>query len=363
MKHICFFSGDITRGGGTERVATAVANGLARLGKYKVSFLSLVQQRETPFYPIEPGIPCAALTQSGKWVRPGPGYLPFLPKLRRFLKTRQVDVAVDIDIVLDALTLPAAAGLGVRVISWEHFAFQFEQSVPYRRMISRLTARFADDIVTLTAHDRGNYQETLHRKNRIVTIENPVRFPAETSAKREKLILTVGRLEYGKGTDLLAGVIPEVLRRCEGWRWCFLGEGEGRGALEAVRREHGLGDRLLLPGVVQDVEGWLLRSSLMVMASRSEGLSMCLLEARACQVPCIAFDVPVAPGELIRHGGNGFLVPPFDTVCMAGRIVQLAQDDALRGRFSDAAAEGMEPYRLDAVLEKWVRLLEAAGGP
>ena len=164
-------------------------------------------------------------------------------------------------------------------------------------------------------------------------------------------------------TDLLAGVIPEVLRRCVGWRWCFLGEGEGRGALEAVRREHGLGDRLLLPGVVQDVEGWLLRSSLMVMASRSEGLSMCLLEARACRVPCIAFDVPVAPGELIRHGWNGFLVPPFDTVCMAGRIVQLAQDDALRGRFSDAAAEGMEPYRLDAVLGKWVRLLEAAGEP
>ena len=52
MKHICFFSGDITRGGGTERVATAVANGLARLGKYKVSFLSLVQQRDRARDPV-----------------------------------------------------------------------------------------------------------------------------------------------------------------------------------------------------------------------------------------------------------------------------------------------------------------------
>ncbi len=229
MKHICFFSGDITRDGGTERVAAAVANGLACLGKYKVSFLSLTRKRETSFYPIAPGITCSVLMEGREWVKPGPGYLPFLPKLRRFLKAQRVDVVVDIDIVLDALTLPAAAGLPVRIISWEHFAFQFEQSVPYRRMISRLTARFADDIVTLTARDRDNYREKLHRKEGIVTIENPVRFPAVTNAAREKLILTVGRLEYGKGTDLLAGVVPGVLRRCGGWRWCFLGEGEGRG--------------------------------------------------------------------------------------------------------------------------------------
>ena len=35
MINICFFAGDITRSGGTERVAITVANGLSRRGKYK----------------------------------------------------------------------------------------------------------------------------------------------------------------------------------------------------------------------------------------------------------------------------------------------------------------------------------------
>lgn len=357
MKHICFFSGDITRCGGTERAATMVASGLSRTGRYKVSILSLVEQMETPFYPIEPEIKRFVLKADRKWVRLGPGYLPFIPKLRRFLKRQQVDVIVDVDIVLDVLTLPAAAGLKVHTISWSHFAFQYEQSVPHRRVISRLAARFADDIITLTRQDQTNYEERLYRRKRITTIENPVSFPQKLAKEREKLLITVGRLTPMKGTDLLAGIIPEVLEQCKDWKWCLLGDGECRELLETVRRQHGLEDRLLLPGVVKDVESWLLRASVMVMASRSEGLGLCLLEAEACGVPCIAFDVPVGPGEIIHHGENGFLVPPFHTEDMAGKIVQLTQDDALRERFAEAAITGMEKYRLDGVLKKWIHLL------
>ncbi len=357
MKHICFFSGDITRCGGTERAAAMVAGGLNRTGSYKVSILSLVEQIETPFFPIEPEIKRFVLKPDRKWVRPGPGYLPFIPRLRRFLKQQRVDVIVDADIVLDVLTLPAAAGLAVRTVSWSHFAFQFEQSVPYRRAISRLTARFADDIVTLTRRDQTNYEERLRRRKRITAIENPVSFPQKLTGEREKLLITVGRLTHIKGTDLLAGIIPEVLEQCGDWKWCFLGDGECRELLEAVRRQHGLEDRLLLPGAVKDVESWLLRSSVMVMASRSEGLGLCLLEAEACGVPCIAFDVPAGPAEIIRHGENGFLVQPFNTEDMAGKIVRLTEDGALRERYAEAAIAGLEKYRLDEVLKKWMNLL------
>ena len=41
MKKICFFSGDITRNGGTERVSAMIANALAKQGFYEILFLSL----------------------------------------------------------------------------------------------------------------------------------------------------------------------------------------------------------------------------------------------------------------------------------------------------------------------------------
>ena len=36
MKKICFFSGDITRSGGTERVSTVIANQLVKNKKFNI---------------------------------------------------------------------------------------------------------------------------------------------------------------------------------------------------------------------------------------------------------------------------------------------------------------------------------------
>ena len=43
-KKICFFSGDITRSGGTERVAIQLANALRKDHTYEICFLSLTEQ-------------------------------------------------------------------------------------------------------------------------------------------------------------------------------------------------------------------------------------------------------------------------------------------------------------------------------
>ena len=52
MIKVCFFSGDITRSGGTERVAVMIANALAADSSVKVCFLSLVEQKEAPFFEL-----------------------------------------------------------------------------------------------------------------------------------------------------------------------------------------------------------------------------------------------------------------------------------------------------------------------
>ena len=167
---ICFFSGDITRSGGTERVSIQLANALKQDGTYDICFVSLTEQSENPFYPLDPEIERYHLSE--KWINPGPGYLPLIGKLRRLIKERKIDIIIDIDIVLDVLSIPATRGLNTKVVSWEHFNCEFEQSVLYRRLISKLTAFFADYIVTLTKDDKENYGRILGRKTRISAIYN-----------------------------------------------------------------------------------------------------------------------------------------------------------------------------------------------
>ena len=56
-KNICFFSGDITNSGGTERVATIIASELAKeKSKYNIYFVSLFEKRKESFFYLDSSI-------------------------------------------------------------------------------------------------------------------------------------------------------------------------------------------------------------------------------------------------------------------------------------------------------------------
>lgn len=354
---ICFFSGDITRSGGTERVSIQLANTLQKKPNYEISFLSLTEQEETPFYDLHPAIKRYRLGE--RWINPGPGYLPLIGKLRRFLRKHQIDILIDIDMVLDVLSIPAARHTGTKVVSWEHFTVDFERSVRYRRLILRYSVKRSDYIVVLTDGDLEAYRNELGRRRAIRRIYNPVAYRYENTpvAQREKLIVTVGRLTPEKGMDDLQTVAAAVLERYPDWRWLLLGEGPEREKLERFVAEHGLHGRLVLKGNVSNVDEYLARASIFVMTSRYEGLGLSMMEARELKVPCVSFDVKMGPQELIHHERDGFLVPAFDCAAMAGRIGQLVEDPALRSRFAERAYDRMEQFHMECIAGQWEELL------
>lgn len=357
QKTICFFCGDVTRCGGTERASTMIANLLHRQGLYRVIFLSLIEHDPKPFFPLDEGIARHRLGDA--WIDPGPGYLKYVPKLRKFLKSQDVDIIIDVDIVLDCLSVPAAMGLKTRVISWEHFNYQFEQSVPYRKLILNYMVRRSDYVITLTERDREQYVRHLKRQERIQAICNPVEEPASVpEIEKEKWIITVGRLVPQKGPEYLIEVAQRVLQRHPDWQWILLGEGEMKPALEDRIRDRQLEGRLVLKGNVQNVGGYLQRSQIYVMTSRYEGLAMSLLEAKAQGLPCVAFDVPTGPAELIMDGINGYLIPAFACDQMEEKLERIIEDAELRKRFSSNAKLGMEKYRPDFILAQWNQVIE-----
>jgi glycosyltransferase involved in cell wall biosynthesis len=44
------------------------------------------------------------------------------------------------------------------------------------------------------------------------------------------------------------------------------------------------------------------------MNSRFEGIGMALIEAMACGLPCISFNCPNGPADIIDNEKNGFLI-------------------------------------------------------
>ena len=370
MKRICFFSGDITRGGGTESVAVLIANGLAGQGRHEILFLSLVEQQRTPAFYIRPEIRRYHLGE--KWIQPGPGYLAVLSKLRRFLREQRVDILVDIDIVLDILSLPVRRETGVKVVSWGHFSYYFEQESLYRRWILRFGAKRADYCITINEENRRCYEQYLHRDKALRTIYNPAvscrrkeidsdreHGSVQTAVSDGKYILWAGRLTEIKGVDYLAETAERVLKILPGWKWLVAGDGELREWLENFGRGHGLADRLVLLGRVADLEPYYRDAGIFVLTSHSEGLPMCPLEAKSQGLPCVSFDIRTGPGEIIRDGVNGYLVEPYDCGRLAERIVELASDDSLREQFARDAALDMEKFDLECILDSWNEVFES----
>lgn len=63
-------------------------------------------------------------------------------------------------------------------------------------------------------------------------------------------IVTIGRLVYRRGTDLLAGVIPLICQKYSDIRFLIGGDGPKRIVLEETRERHQLQERVALLGTL-----------------------------------------------------------------------------------------------------------------
>ncbi len=357
MINICFFSGDITRTGGTERVSIILANALTKEPSLNISILSLTEGGDATFFPLDETIPRTCMSK--KWITPGPGYLPLIPKLKKYLQKNDIDLIIDIDIVLDVLSVPASKGLKTKVISWEHFNYMFEQGYLYRRAILKHCTAKSDATVTLTNKDAQAHRDAFPSKNMILSINNPVEMPGKPAKKikRKKAILTVGSLSKRKGTDLLIETAGSVLPDHPDWRWYVLGDGPDKKMLLASIRENGLEGQLIAKGETPDTDYYYDRASIYCLTSRTEGLPMVLLEAKAHGLPAVSFDLHTGPADIIDDGLNGILVPPEDTGAMAKALSNLMDDADMLSIMTGNVSDGLDRFSIESIKKEWLSLI------
>ena len=114
------------------------------------------------------------------------------------------------------------------------------------------------------------------------------------------------------------------------------GRDEMHGENQHYAQTRGVAGAFRWLGYVEDVESVIAVGDFTVLPSSYEGLPASILEAMAMHRTVIATPVG-GIREIVRHEGNGLLVPVADPSALARAIALLAADSDLRSRLEDAA--------------------------
>ena len=155
--------------------------------------------------------------------------------------------------------------------------------------------------------------------------------------------VTVARLSPEKDIDSLVRAMAIIREAYPSFQLEIAGDGVCMSDLRARVRELGLEGHVKFLGQVRDVRGVLEKSSLFILPSLTEGISLTLLEAMACGLPVVATRVGGTP-EVVVDGETGLLVHPGSPAELAQAILSLLQDPERSRQMGVRARQRIEQH-------------------
>jgi glycosyltransferase involved in cell wall biosynthesis len=230
-------------------------------------------------------------------------------------------------------------GVPITVFTVHGWAFKAYGGLASRlyRTADRVMARATTITICVTDSERATGLDagTCDAK-RTTVIPNAIdtrTAPRAQHATDPPRIITVGRLAWPKDPHTLLDALARLRPRT--FAAVIVGDGPQRPAAEARIRELGLASSVQILGARADVPDLLAHSDVFVLASRSEGGPISILEAMAAGLPVVASDVG-GVGELVQDGSTGLLAPAGDAGALAAAVQRLLDDPELRRRMGEA---------------------------
>lgn len=165
-----------------------------------------------------------------------------------------------------------------------------------------------------------------------------------------------GATEPRKGFDLLCAALDRLAADRENalMRICVLVIGGSISTLTATGFETRAVGHLSRD---EDIAMALAAADVLVAPSRQDNLPNTVMEALACGVPCVAFDVGGLP-DLIEHQVNGYLAKPFDTDDLARGIGWVLASPERHAALSAAARESTSRFDPQTVAGQYLSLYQ-----
>ena len=368
--------------GGMERVLTQKVNWLAAHTDYTIT---IVTTEPTPtgmsdiYFPLDKRVKVVALNVDfnadyhkclfSKWLGHTRRMRLYRQKLTDYILREKIDLCIS----LCGKEIAFLNQLPCRTIAESHFAkeqrtqlLMANHSGWFWALLGRVrtwqlvqSVKPLERLVVLTEADKAAWEKA--GCTNVTVIPNPCAINSRKSkveSRKTKTVLAVGRLHEQKGFDLLLQAWKPIEKTYSDWSLRIVGEGPKRAELEAQIESQSL-KRVVLAGATNNVLDEYEAASIFVLSSRYEGLPLALIEAMWSGLPCIAFDCPQGPAELLAED-RGWLVPNGDIAELTAQIAYaLSHPEEALKRAQKAQIFAQTTYSEAAIMPQWVQLIES----
>lgn len=386
MIKICFVTNNISSIGGQQRVVSSVANILSQNDKIDVSIL-FTSNEESAFnhqYELSDKI---SIMWDENLVRTKYKYLrqKLAIKFYQYIyKIKNVDLAIKLmfskseikayekffkenkfDVIIGVAPFPSAIISMINApgkkVGWLQSTFEryfetkhdymWNEADIYTHLLSNL-----DEVIVLTDSAKEKFAIEMAKKPK--RIYNPLSFEHKQQSKLDnnKLIF-MGRLVYTpKGLAYLIKILQKLKSRGVEFEIDILGDGpDYRKFIDEVNNS-GLQNNVNLIGATNEVEKYLLNSSICVVPSIVEGFGLVVTEALECGVPVISFDTE-GPKEIITDGKDGYIIEKFNIEKFVEKIIFLFENrNELRNMGKEAKLKAIS-FSKETISQEWYELL------
>ena len=342
--HIIFVINSLEHRGGTERVASLLANHLSC--HYDVTILSRNFDNKKNAYQLSMNV------NDLKFI--GSNFI-FISKCKQYIAQNDPDIVIIHTMSKLTPVLLLGGVKAKRLYSLEHISFG-SHNILFRFLRHRLYKKL-DKVITLTEEDAKSYDFIADKVSTIANI-NPLRIKRSNHVSEPKVIVSIGRLTYQKGYDLLIDAWSLVESKNPDWMLHIYGEGEDRNKLEKLIAKNSI-KNIFLKGLTDDIKNVYDNATFYVMSSRYEGFGMVLIEAQSRGLPIVSFNCSSGPAEIITNDINGYLVENENVKVLAERISYLIDNESVRKHFSNNALLSAKRFEPKIIIKQWIDLIES----
>ena len=209
-----------------------------------------------------------------------------------------------------------------------------------------------DALVALTPNDAQSW-----KKIKVpYIIPNSVTYPNQTAYNESQTVITAGRLEYSKGYDLLIDAWNLVNRNHPEWKLKIFGSGSLKELLVEKINTYQLQNSISIIPPTDNIYDEYRKSAIYVCSSRFEGFGLSIAEAMACGIPCVAFDCPYGPRNIIKQNEDGILVKNMDIIALADKLNYLIEHNDIRIKMGQNARINIKRYAPENIMKLWINL-------